>query len=555
MKRRNAFMISLGAMAVLLLGGCSAEEGAATNGATTEEADSQAISMETVDLTAGKLIGYKEDNVYSFKGIPYATAERFKSPEPIESYDGGTHLALSYGQVAPQERTLSSTASPNPYEFMTPSNGTADMVGNENCQYLNVWSNSLEGNKPVIVFFHGGGLVSGASSELSYYTGEYFTETEDAVFVSVNHRLNALGFLDLSAYGEDYADSGIAGIQDCVEALHWVKNNISEFGGDPDNVTILGQSGGAEKVSTLASMSETVDLFDKVVFMSGYYATAPKEEGLANARQLVDYLQLADSEVIPTLTDMSYEELLESATNAGCNWSTHYGDGTFADPLFDENGEMNEYAANRKWMIGTTYSEFFTNVEPLIYGQNQDAYLPDIDEAKAMEMLTERYGSNAERIASLYKEAYPEHPLAEVLFINSIPQGGFSRYGLINPENGWLKSFNEAGATVYNYAVSYQQPYFGGVTMYHTGDIPYWFNSLDEVPHMIKGDEENARQVSEAMSNALGAFLETGDPSTEDLEWAPYSNDEHNTMVFDTNSETKEDFDLELYESLTQAAQ
>lgn len=540
--KRMLLRVSLCLIGATLFVGCS------TNNQSIEN-KSQAITQQVVELSAGNLVGYNEDGVYTFKGIPYATAERFQLPKPIESYENGAHMALTYGAVAPQDRTFSSTGQPNPYEFMTPSNGTADMVGNENCQYLNVWSNDLKANKPVVVLFHGGGLNSGASSELSGYTGEYFAESEDAVFVSVNHRLNVLGYLDLSAYGgEEYEDSGIAGIQDCVKALEWIQENIKQFGGNPENVTIVGQSGGVEKVTTLASMSDTIGLFDKVVYMSGYYSTSSKVEGEDNAKKLVDYLNIAEDEVISTLTNMDYEKLLTAANQAGCGWNTNYGTGTFTAPLFDENGNMNEYAAKRKWMVGTSYSEFNTNTLSLITeGISEQNYLPNIDNDKAMEILNERYGDNTQNIAELFKKAYQNHDLAELLYLNPSPEGAFSRYGLIDEENGMLKMFNDAGVEVYSYVTAYKQPYFGGITMYHSGDIPYWFASLNEVEYMIKGDEENAHEVSKNMSDALAAFAATGNPSTENLEWKPYTADERNTMVFDVKSECKEDYDLELY--------
>lgn len=534
-------MISIG-LSLALLCGCNQ-----TSSQTSTT--SQAIEMTTVEVDAGKLVGYHEDSIYSFKGIPYATAERFQSPQRITSYENGKQLAFTYGPVSPQDRCLNGTGAVNSNEFMTPSNGTADMVANENCQYLNVWSKDLSGNKPVVVFFHGGGLSNGASSELSYYTGEHFVEREDAVFVSVNHRLNVLGYLDLSEYGEEYKDSGIVGIQDCVIALQWVKDNIKQFGGDPSNVTIVGQSGGGVKVTTLACMSDTVDLFNKVVVLSGSYASSAdsKDASLANTQKLVDSLKLSKDKVISTLTNMSYEELYTSATNAGCSWTTHYGIGTFETPLFDENGKINEYAAKRTWMIGCTYSEFSDNGNGLIYGQSQDNYLPDITDEKALQRLKEIYGDNADKIAELYKQAYPDHVLADALFMNTMPVGGLSRYGLINDDSGILKMFNDEGVTVYNYVVAYKQPYFGGVTMHHTADIPYWFNALDEITYQIKGDETNAYAISDKMADTLASFMADGNPSINDLKWEAYTKDNHSTMVFDTKSECRTDFDKELY--------
>lgn len=541
-------MLAIG-MAVSALGIGQMTAAAAENNHTVKTME--AVSMEEVTLSAGTLVGYKDGEVYHFKGIPYATAERFQDPVPVKEYESGYRMALSYGPVAPQGRTLSSTATPNVTELLTPSNGTADMVGNEICQYLNVWTSDLEAKKPVVVFFHGGAMSTGASSELSSYEGQYFAETQDTVFVSVNHRLNVLGFLDLSKYGKEYDNSGIAGLRDCVCALQWVQDNIEAFGGDPKNVTVVGQSGGGHKVTTLACMSDTVGLFDKVVSMSGYYSFSDKADGLSNTEKLVDYLGLKEDEVVSTLEKMSYEELYQVSTEAGCTWdNARYGNSTFEVPLFDEDGKMNEYAAGRKWLIGTAYGDGGgSNGIVLAMTNSPSKKLDILDEEKAMEELQELYGDNAEKIAKSYKEAYPEHPLAEALFI-STGTGILSRGELISEESGTLKQFNDAGVDVYNYVSGYTLPLFGGITMYHSGDLPFWLNSLDEAPYLVAGDEENAYQIAEDMSATLAAFAATGDPSTENIAWESYSTDAHNTMVFDVKSECKTDFDTELYKLL-----
>lgn len=515
------------------------------------KSSTEAIKQVAVQLDAGTLMGYEQSGIYHFKGIPYATADRFKGPVPVTKFDNEVQMALTYGAVAPQDRSLNGTGEVNSHEFMTPSNGTADMVANENCQNLNVWSSDLKAAKPVVVFFHGGGLNNGASSELSYYTGEYFVESEDTVFVSVNHRLNVLGYLDLSEYGgEDYANSGISGIDDCVCALEWVQNNIAQFGGDPSNVTIIGQSGGGTKVTTLACMSNTVDLFDKIVVMSGNYSTSSKQEGIENTKLLVDYLGLADDEVIDALSNMSYEDLFNAATEAGCSWTTHYGDGTFTNPLFDsETGMVNEYAAQRTWVWGSTFSEFNSNGEGLITGKTGLMYLPKTTDDMAMEALKETYGENAQEVADAFKMAYPDHALAEALYLSQ-GSSAISRYGIISPRDGILKKFNDSGIPVYNYMVTYKEPYFGGVTMHHTGDVAYWFNSLDTIPYQVQGDEENAYAVALQMSRALKNFIKNGNPSTDSLSWKPYTTDEHNTMVFDVKSELKTDYDTDLYETI-----
>lgn len=547
--RVNRALPLLMALVMLLgIGGTALAADATGSGNSGTAGNAKPVGLVTVKGAVGKITGYQDNGLYAFRGIPYATAERFQSPAPVTKYPNGNCVALTYGPVSPQDRTLSATAAVNAQEFRTPSNGTADMVGNETCQYLNVWTSSLTAKRPVIVFFHGGGLSNGASSELSYYTGEYLVQQQDVVFVSVNHRLNVLGYLDMSAYGDQFADSAIAGMQDCVVALQWVQDNIAAMGGDPDNVTIVGQSGGGAKVTTLACMSDTVDLFDKVFVMSGGYSNDDKASGLANTRKLVEHLGLAKDEVARTLVNMPYEELYNATVAAGCNWTTCYGNGAFKTPFFDSNGNLNQYAAQRKWIVGTTFSEFSGRPDGLYDKGDAAAYVSKITDAAAMKRLTENYSDNARAVADGFKKAYPNKPLAHALFLNTLPSGLMSRAALINTD---LSKLAASGADVYNYVVSYTSPYMGTTTMHHSGDIGYWFYAISAIPYQIRGDEKNAYAVADAMSSALAAFAATGNPSTSKLQWKPWTANQHNTMVFDTKCELKVDFDSELCSAMS----
>lgn len=559
MTRRNFLQTSALAGAAALVSGMSvaagaaAPEAASTAAAVDEEncinlAGTSPIEMASVQVKPGKLIGYLDDGMYRFLGVPYATAERFQSPKPIASYPNGWKLALTYGQVAPQDRCLNGTGEINGQEFRTPG-ALADMVANETCQYLNIWTKSLTGKKPVFVFFHGGGLENGASTELTIYNGEYFARREDAIFVSVNHRLNILGYLDLSQYGEQYATSAIAGEEDCREALRWVHDNIAQFGGDPSNVTILGQSGGGAKVTALACMSDTVDLFNKVVVVSGAFVSNVKEDGLANTKKLVDYLGLKDSEVVSKLTSMTYEELYKAYKGAGCAWNACAGNGTFGTPIIDKDGNVNPYAAQRKWMVGTTFSEFSSNTKAQIFNQDPTAALNNIDDAEAARRLQEKYGDRTDAVIDGFRAAYPTHKLCEALYLNAMPAGGLARWGLISP-TGIITTMNKAGIPVYNYMVAYKMPFFGGQVMCHTSDLALWFGSMDGAAYQYRGDETNAQRVSNHMMDALAAFAASGDPSCKLLKWAPYTTDAHNTMVFDVKSGCKVDFDRAVYEAM-----
>jgi para-nitrobenzyl esterase len=217
----------------------------------------------TVQTRAGTLQGLVRNGVSTFRGIPYATAERFEQPVPAKAWTG-TRLALSYGNICPQ---------PIETTFREPQAFVSDWKfwpASENCLNLNVWTPKADARKrPVMVWLHGGGFFSGSSIELPYYDGENLSRRGDVVVVSVNHRLNALGFMDLSAYGEPYRASGNVGMADLVAALKWVRDNAAAFGGDPDNVTIFGQSGGGGKVVTLLAAPAAKGLFHKSIVMSG----------------------------------------------------------------------------------------------------------------------------------------------------------------------------------------------------------------------------------------------------------------------------------------------
>ncbi|MFR5121391.1 MAG: carboxylesterase family protein [Neglectibacter timonensis] len=215
-----------------------------------------------VQTKAGKLRGFILDGTYTFHGIKYADAKRFQMPTEVEPWDG-VKDALSYGFVSP----MLSQDTPNG-EVMVPHRY---WPMDENCQYLNVWTQTLDqdAKKPVLLWLHGGGFAAGSSIEQQAYDGENMSKYGDAVVVSLNHRLNILGYLDLSPFGEKYANSGNAGNADMVAALRWIHDNIAAFGGDPENVTIFGQSGGGMKVWTLMQTPSADGLFHKGVIQSG----------------------------------------------------------------------------------------------------------------------------------------------------------------------------------------------------------------------------------------------------------------------------------------------
>src|SRR6187401_1919141 len=221
------------------------------------------LSPPVVQIKGGALRGLREGKTSSFLGIRYAEAERFGPPKPVQPWTGIKNAQV-WGPVcpSPEQTSVSSDELVFPHRYF---------IANEHCQYLNVWTQNLVPavKKPVMVWMHGGGFTNGASMESYAYDGRSLSEFGDVVVVSLNHRLNILGTLDLSAYGSEYANSRYTGTADLVMALQWVKENIEAFGGDPNNVMIFGQSGGGGKVVRMLHTPAAKGLFHRVAAQSG----------------------------------------------------------------------------------------------------------------------------------------------------------------------------------------------------------------------------------------------------------------------------------------------
>lgn len=236
----------------------------AASEASETDPSQEAVSSEEgiAETTAGLVQGTDHDGIWSYLGVPYAEAkERFVPAEEVEPWEGVLE-ADSYGPMSPQG-------------VINGVGGEADQSGTDNnCQNLNIWTPGVnDGEKrPVMVWLHGGGFSTGSANE-AQFDGENMSRDGDVVVVGVNHRLNTFGFLDLSAYGDKYQDSANVGMMDIVDALQWIQDNIEAFGGNPENVTIFGQSGGGAKVLALMTSPYAEGLFEKGIVQSGATAT------------------------------------------------------------------------------------------------------------------------------------------------------------------------------------------------------------------------------------------------------------------------------------------
>ena len=258
------------------------------------------------DTTSGKIRGVIIDKVYAFKGVPYgastAGAGRFMPPVKPQPWTG-VKDTVEFGHRSPQQ--------PGRLEIPEVADTSGQGPMGEDCLVLNVWSNGLKGGRkrPVMVWFHGGGFASG-SGDYTIYDGANLARKRDVVMVTVNHRLNVFGYLYLADIGgPKYADAGNAGHRDIVLALEWVRDNIANFGGDPGNVTIFGQSGGGGKVATLMAMPSAKGLFHRAICQSGAAIKAiSSADATRGAQALLARLNLKPDQ-IDKLQAIPFEEL------------------------------------------------------------------------------------------------------------------------------------------------------------------------------------------------------------------------------------------------------
>lgn len=556
----------------------------------------------------GYIMGYEDNGVYTFKNIPYGEHERFMRATPVKKY--GTQEAplvcLNNGPVSPQQNTLTEYVNwAAAAAFMTPSD--SDMFSTEAaCLNLNVWTDSLNtsAKKPVLVFMHGGGTENGSAIELKMYDGSYFADYTNVVFVSVNARLNYLGYLDLTSIGGD-ANQGLS---DMVLSLEWVKDNIARFGGDPDNVTIMGQSGGGTKVSSLASSPKALreDLFQKVVIASGFGSRAlPAAQWTENAAKLADaartssdfinYIRVNGAELGLAVTNSTtMAQLTELAADASdeivfkylqqLEYSVLYnlcGDndidtGMTADgEYYDASGSLtadglNETARHYTYLIGSNWAEMGGgNSADAVLGTSWDgtgapqsavSNLTTAQKNERMEAWRKTTIRNAEgervpatrpgsleEIRAAFTAAYPGHDFYDLHSLGSL--------NLNNETYKGMAGLVEDGNSVYHYYVTYTMPYFGGMTMIHTADLAYFFHSISTSPYMIHGDEANAWKVADAMASSLAAFCASGNPSISGFQVQPVTADQDHIILYDVNNRcVTPDFNAQLQELATPVA-
>ena len=536
-------LISGLAYALLAFTSCNQKPVSVTD---TIQADSKTAIVQTV---SGKVAGYIDKGIVNFKGIPYATAERFMPPAKIKPWEG-VRSSRSYGPVCPIN--VSSMILSDEMEFAQQHNFG---YMNENCQNLNVWTPAINDGvkRPVMVWLHGGGYTAGSSHELPTYDGLNLSKSTDVVVVSVNHRLNVLGFLDLSGVNEKYKYSANAGMLDIVAALEWVRDNISNFGGDPGNVTIFGQSGGGGKVATLMHMPSAKGLFHKAIMQSG----AAGAFGEKSMTQQVGVAMLEELGIKPAdvdkLKDVPFEKLLE-AGNAAIK--------KVSDRMPKKGGLMGMlgWAPSNDgevipFQIGTPEGNAIAKDVPLMIGTNKNEFLasmfnPSIANAtdeKAMEMLKQKFGDKTDAYIAAVKKIYPnDTKLSDLLDIDLMFRPGTAKFANI-------KSSVEGGAPVYMYLFTWQSPILDGkLKAVHCMEISFVFNNIARNREQ-SGDSKEAYALADKMSRAWANFAAKGNPNVTGLpEWPKYSEKDGATMFFDNYSEVHLNYDKSLMEFISE---
>lgn len=490
----------------------------------------------------GPVRGYVESDVFHFKGIPYGDdtggANRWLPAKPPKAWDDA-YPALAYGANCPQ----------TPHNFRAVEHTFlqqwTDGFQGEDMLKLNVWTPGLSGNRPVMVYFHGGGFSFGSSYELAAHDGAQMARVHDVVQVSVNHRLNVLGFFDLrDVGGAAYEDSVNVSMTDLTAALQWVRENIHNFGGNPDNITIYGQSGGGSKVTTLLGMPSARGMIHRAIAQSGGGGNIPSgEQSREFAREVVKELGVGSGD-IAALQKMDWVTLFAAGNRvadriSGPRRSSPLGPGpdTSAVPRVGWAPTL-----DGKLITVRSFHDVApeaSNDVPVIFGNVSEegmSFSQNPTEAQWRESLSAALGAaKADALISAMKTAHPEKAIRTL----SYGVGGLAGRNRVQ-RMVKLKSEQQA-APVYQYHFQWQSPQLDGVAgAWHTADLAFCFDNT-RLCAQGTGDTPEARAVASRMAGAWAAFARTGNPSQPGLAWSPSDPVKCQTMVFDTRCRMEND--------------
>jgi para-nitrobenzyl esterase len=513
--------------------------------------------IAVTDTTAGKVRGFILRGIHYFLGVPYGAdtsgANRFMPPQKPKPWTD-VYPALWWGNSAPQN--MENRYANNYASFRDHWN--YDDVS-EDCLRINVFTPALkDGRKrPVLFWIHGGGYTNGNGIEQDGYNGENLARAGDVVFCSINHRLGPLGYCNLAGVGgPKYAASGNVGMLDIVAALEWARDNIANFGGDPGNVTIMGQSGGGAKVCVLTAMPSANGLFHKAVVLSGASVRAGDK---TQAEKLGGYV-LAEAGLtaadIDKLQEMPWKTYYEIATRAQRKLAAEmtaagntpsglrggfspYVDGTLL-PQHPYVPEPAPTGANVPMIICSTMNEQAPAWT--------DATLLNVTLTQVEDRLKERagfgpgLGDHAKDVVDSYAKAFPGKKPVEIWSLVSS-----NRQNVVTLADAKVRQ----PAPVFVSWFAWQPPLFNGrIGAFHCVDICFWFHNTD-LMFTHTGGGARPRKLAEKMAASLVQFMKSGDPNGQGLtRWPKYTSEKGETLVLDDVCEARNDPDREARRAL-----
>ena len=482
-----------------------------------------------VKTRSGLVKGIIQEESMAFLGIPYAKVERFMPPQPVKKWKG-IRVCDHWGPM-----TMQQTNRPMTEEQMS-----------ENCCVLNVWTTSLPNRskdkgqrskvedqstklKPVMFWLHGGGFDSGTSE----WDPGMCLAKKDVVVVSINHRLNILGFLDLSTVSKKYKYSGNVGMLDAVQALEWVRDNIANFGGDPNNVTIFGESGGGGKVGTLLCMPKAKGLFHKAIIMSGTILNVNTKKMTEELGEAVLKELGIDKKHVDKINKISYKELYAAGQKAmaasigtrrpGTPMMWGFGPTPDGEVLMKQpfQPDFCDFSDNIPIMIGTTFNE----LQRVRYGQ-------PLTLEQARTELQRTFGDETDAYISAFCEAYPENSLGQ------LPADLLSIDWLFRPKTiitaDAIGGKRKADTYVYMFTVgeSDNRGYKGSV---HGAELKYCFDVLHHYSDQLSSNTIKTNKYwADTMSDIWAKFAHDGNPNTKGtsmfVNWKPYTKENGELM-------------------------
>jgi para-nitrobenzyl esterase len=509
-------------------------------GAAEPDSVAASKSLATAQTGAGKVRGFVHRGISTFRGIPYAAStageRRFLAPARPAPWEG-IRTALTYGFVSPQETNPHWDKDEVAFVYQWDAG-----LQNEDCLRINVWTPGLDARRrPVMVWLHGGGFASGSGHEMKAYDGENLARRGDVVVVSLNHRVGVAGFLNLASIGgERYSASANAGMLDIVAALEWVRDNIAEFGGDPGNVTVFGQSGGGGKVTALMAMPRAAGLFHRAVVQSGSMTSMPGPERTAElAAAVLEELGITKAS-LDRLQSVPIERVI-AAGQAAAKAVFPPPDG--ARPFdFGRHAELRAWAptvdgtilaespfrdrapavsAKVPLLVGTTQTEFGVGFQ----WQEFESYpLFDLKEA-----LAKGYGKEkGERLLDAMRRG---HPGAKPCDLFALWQSSGVRLAAVRQAKAKAA---QAAAPAYLYLFAWKTPVLDGrIRSYHCAELPFVFDNTDRCDQATGGGPA-ARALAAKVSDAWIRFARTGNPHHSGLpEWPAFTAANGATMILD----------------------